>query len=296
MRLILFGAGASHGSDTHGTPPLGPNLFTALVQWSPATWGALAAPWPSRFQTDFEDAMAKLIAAGIFAAPLQWSMASYFFKCFTASDSNVYIRLLRDILASEKDVNLATLNYELLLVQAAQRVGMRLNCGSSKRSGSELPLCLPHGSSMLKCVGITATGSISFSGGISTGGTVSTMSNVQEFDQERNTNVFPPVMSYFEPNKFTVSCANFIDANRRRFAQLATDASRLAIVGVNVHPIDRHIWDPISKTSATCFYLGGSAGGQKYSTWCSQVGRNSDTVCDRFFADGYDDLLSFLTG
>jgi hypothetical protein len=121
------------------------------------------------------------------------------------------------------------------------------------------------------------------------------MNSAQEFDQERASNVFPPVMSYFEPNKFTVSCADFIAANRTHFAHLTAGANKIAIVGVNVHPVDRHIWDPIGKAPGDCFYLGGAAGSQKYRTWCTQVGRGGDTVCDRYFADGYAELLAFLT-
>jgi hypothetical protein len=38
--LIIYGAGASFGSDTTDIPPLGPNLYEALARFNPGGWGA----------------------------------------------------------------------------------------------------------------------------------------------------------------------------------------------------------------------------------------------------------------
>ena len=118
--------------------------------------------------------------------------------------------------------------------------------------------------------------------------------DIADFRNEAKSNVFPPVMSYFEPNKFTVSCSNFIDDNRRQFAATIAASEKIAIVGLNVHPVDRHIWEPLSKTNGQVFYLGGSVGGAKYQTWAGSVGRSKDIVDARYFADGYDALRDFL--
>src|SRR6266536_5490364 len=60
--LILFGAGASSGSEPPGifVPPLGAHLFGKLVDFSPGVWGALPDPYPLLFQKDFEEAFRKL--------------------------------------------------------------------------------------------------------------------------------------------------------------------------------------------------------------------------------------------
>lgn len=294
MHVIFFGAGASYGSDEMNTPPLGPNLFNALALWSPKGWGALPDPWPARFAANFEDAMAALIAAGIFAAPLQWSMAAYFFKCFPISATNLYIRLLSDLGRTEKNIALITLNYDRLLCLAAAQAGVRLTIGGSRREGAQFPLCLPHGCSVLKCVSVGATRGVSFTGNVATSGAIEVMHDARAFDQERETNVFPPVMSYFEPNKFTVSGANFIENHRQQFGTLVRGASRVAIVGVNVHAADKHIWAPLAKAPGTCFYLAGAAGAEKYRAWCKGAGRRGDTVCEKYFANGYDELLGFI--
>jgi hypothetical protein len=187
VRVVLFGAGASFGSDVSGTPPLGPDLFLALTQSSPE-WASLPAPWPARFKSDFEGAMAALIQAGIFAA-LQWSMAAYFFKQFRVSDASVYLRLLRELVGTDQNIAFVTLNYETLLFQAAPKVGMTLSIGAEQRVGTTFPLVLPHGSSILKCIGVSGTRGVSFTG-VSTSGSVSIMQGSHEFDQERAKNVF----------------------------------------------------------------------------------------------------------
>lgn len=61
--LILFGAGASFGSDDRAVPPLGANLFPALRAFNPDGWGQLPQDLTSRFEQDFEAGMAALVAA-----------------------------------------------------------------------------------------------------------------------------------------------------------------------------------------------------------------------------------------
>jgi hypothetical protein len=59
--LILFGAGASFGSDDPSlVPPLGQNLFDALCKFNPRGWGAVEMESARQFRTDFEKAMKEL--------------------------------------------------------------------------------------------------------------------------------------------------------------------------------------------------------------------------------------------
>jgi hypothetical protein len=124
--------------------------------------------------------------------------------------------------------------------------------------GPKDKVCLPHGNACLCCSGISATAGVSFTGGISTGGSVRVFRDQTDFLSERNTNVFPPVMSYYEPTKFTVSCANFIQDQRAQFRQEVLAADRIAIVGARVHAPDQHIWGPLAKTNAKLLYLSGA--------------------------------------
>jgi hypothetical protein len=58
--IILFGAGASYGSDNSGIPPLGNNLFSELARFNPPGWGSLSIEYKNTFNDDFEQGMLKV--------------------------------------------------------------------------------------------------------------------------------------------------------------------------------------------------------------------------------------------
>lgn len=294
MNLIFFGAGASFGSDKSNVPPLGSALFAELQRHSPSTWGLISQTWAQNFQQDFEQAMSQFIAQGHFAAPLQWAMADYFYKGFPISNTNLYITLLKDISYHLGDFLVATINYDTLLFQAAQKINLQIVFGSLNHPGSTLPVCLPHGSSVLCCEGLRATRGISFTGGISTSGSPRIFSDINDFDKEKATNAFPPIMSYYEPSKFTASCANFIKQERKIFSQWITQASKIAIIGVNVHPVDEHIWNPISSAKGQVFCLSGNNGSLRYNSWSNKIGRTNDIISNKYFSTGYTELKKFF--
>lgn len=286
MRVVFLGAGASYGSEpTARVPPLGDKLFEELTWFAPGTWGALPPEWASQFRTDFEPAMASFINSGGFGAPLQWDMAEYFFSQFSATKSSVYAALIRDLASNIDQCLFVTINYELLLFQARAIAGVATD---------KFQICLPHGNSCLCCEGVSATHGVKFIGGVSTGGRVRIFRDLADFRVEKTRNIFPPVMSYFEPNKFTVSCANFIQAERHRFEQVILSAEKVALVGVRVHPVDKHIWQPLANTQAPILYLSGPSAASEFSTWCGNVGRSGDLPVAKYFSDGLQELTAFL--
>jgi hypothetical protein len=285
--LVFFGAGASFGSEpTARTPPLGGALFAELAAFAPGTWGALQPPWPANFAADFEPAMASFIASGGFGGPLQWDMADYFLSQFSATPESAYVALLQALKHDISRYSFASLNYETMLFQARALAGLQ---------ASDLPVCLPHGSAQLCCVGISASAGVSYSGGLSTGGTVRVFADMRDFHREKAANVFPPVMSYFEPAKFTVSCANFIEEQRERFAARVSSADVIAIVGVRVHPSDKHIWEPLAATPARITYVAGPSAATEFERWASREGRSKDNAVPQYFMDGLEDLVACLS-
>jgi hypothetical protein len=281
-KVLLFGAGASFGSQRSvPVPPLSANLFDGLVCFAPRTWGSLPAPWPSQFRADFEAAMSSYIDTGAFGAPLQWDMATYFFTQFAATPSSTYVKLLAALAPRISEYLFVTLNYELLLFQAKSIAGI---------PADRFRVCLPHGNACLCCSGVSATAGVSFTGGVSTGGSVRVFRDRTDFMSERTANVFPPVMSYYEPKKFTVSCANFIQDQRAQFEQEVLAADKVAIVGARVHVVDQHIWGPLAKTKAKLLYLSGATDAPTFTAWSSGQSRSSDIAVPKYFDDGVADL------
>jgi hypothetical protein len=230
--------------------------------------------------------MSSYVSTGAFGAPLQWDMAYYFFTQFAATPSSTYVKLLAALAPRISEYLFVTLNYELLLCQAKSIAGIPVD---------RFKVCLPHGNASLCCSGISATAGASFTGGVSTGGNVRVFRDRTDFVSERDTNVFPPVMSYYEPTKFTVSCENFIQDQRAQFEQEVLAADKVVIVGARVHAADRHIWGPLARTKANLLYLSGAKNAPTFAAWSSSQNRSGDIAVPKDFDDGVADLVGFLT-
>ncbi len=141
--LIVFGAGASTGSDTSRTPPLGNGLLSALQQFNPNIWNRIPSNLISHFTNDFEKGMEEIsnnYSTGL--APLQRSMAEYFFQ-FYPSMNNLYIKLARKMVNKDWDGAFTTLNYERLLEKSMLTNNIALCVGPS--TNSQIEICFPHG-------------------------------------------------------------------------------------------------------------------------------------------------------
>ncbi len=287
--VFLFGAGASYGSDTLGTPPLGPGLFDELQRFNPDGWGTIAGKIATEFRSDFEEAM-KLIASHALA-PLQRAMAAYFFQ-FTPRTSNLYFELANRITGAEGWLGAAcTLNYERLLELSLFRNGIQPFSGDPPADSIGLELCLPHGCCHIFCDSVKGVaGEVTFDGfSIQTDGPVTVVGDRGEHRTRILQDSFPPVMSFFEPNKRTTTGRSFIETQRARWRELAANADVVLIIGVRVRPHDDHIWDPIADAEARLVYCGGPTGASEYRSWAAatRLGR-SDRVLEGYFREEFD--------
>lgn len=79
--MIIFGAGASFGSDSANTPPIGGKLFENLQKFDPLNWGKLNKNISVIFKSDFELGMQKAIDdIEINSALLHKKLAQYLFE------------------------------------------------------------------------------------------------------------------------------------------------------------------------------------------------------------------------
>ena len=236
--LVVFGAGASNGSDTIGTPPLGNGLLSALQQFNPNIWNRIPSNLISHLTKDFEKGMEKISNNHSTAlAPLQRSMAQYFFQ-FYPSQNNLYAKLALKMANKDWDGAFATLNYERLLEKSMTDNNIALCVGSP--TNSQIELCFPHGCCNFFC-SVKGSGNVRFSGNIQTSGKVDIINNPIQFNQRIHNDPFPPVMSYFVPSKFTTSCSNFILQQRSRLKDLILNAEIIALIGIQVRIQDIHI-------------------------------------------------------
>ncbi len=292
MNLFLFGAGASYGSEPAGGPPTGARLFEALRQFNPNGWGQLPAEMADLFRDDFERGMARLAETNSHAMPiLQRAMAHFFFN-FIPKTSNLYVQLARRIRQNHWEGAIATLNYERLLELSLLHVGIQPVVGQVAATG-QIELCLPHGCCHLFCEGVRASSvGVSFSGvGVTFDGSVVVISDAGQFQRRINGDAVPPVMSYFEPQKTTSAGVSFIRNQRHRWAELASRADTIAIVGVKVRPRDSHIWLPIANSGARVVYCAGPSAGEEFRTWAATARPGkADRVLDGYFAEEFDSV------
>lgn len=296
MKLLLFGAGASYGSDNSGTPPIGANLFEALRAFNPLGWGQLPSPLASVFHRDFEHGMAELAQTNSHAMPvLQRAMAAFFFK-YQPRSSSLYVELAQRMRRDNWAGVIGTLNYERLLEISLSHAGIQPVVGQAAK-GDQVELCLPHGCCHLFCEGVRMSPvGVSFSGvGVSIDGPVTVVADPAQFAAHINGDAVPPVMCYFEPKKTTSAGASFIRGQRERWSELVASADIVAIVGVKVRPDEDHIWGPLGRSGAKLVYCAGPAAAKKFLEWETASRPNAeDVVLDGSFADEFNSICTYI--
>jgi hypothetical protein len=149
------------------------------------------------------------------------------------------------------------------------QAGLKSNCGGPEAVTAKLEVCLPHGCCHLFCDSVMGSaGAVSMDGrAVTTSGPVKAIDHSDQFWHRLRNDAFPPVMSYFEPSKFTTSGANFIEEQRARLKTLIAEAPSIAVIGIQVREQDAHIWNALASTKAPIYYCSGERGGGTYKTW-----------------------------
>jgi hypothetical protein len=301
--LLVFGAGASYGSQASGeVPPLGSGLLPELRKANPDLWGQLTDEEQELFAENFEVGMNSLLRkegeGGKGEVPhlvgmYQRALAAYLFSFYPTLDS-LYVRLARRIAQTNWSGAIATLNYDMLLQRALGFVGPSATIVTQDVLEDEIPLelCLPHGSCALFVQGVYVRGATAWSADIR--GQVVLIDNDMEHRTRLITNVVPPIMCYYEPLKRLTSGKDFIEIQRKRFRARALSADRIAIVGVSVNIADTHLWNCLAKSDASILYCGGSDG-PKFLEWAaSERPRKNNIVLERHFETGFDAICEHV--
>ena len=150
-RLLLFGAGASFGSEDVSPyrPPLGAGLFDDLQKIYPGVWGALPAEKRQLFVPNFEPGMKELWDSGWHGTSVLMNCLADYFARFRPLSGNVYLRLL-DRMRSRgalKGTWFSTLNYDCILEYAARNAALNVQYFSpNPTTSSEITVWKIHGS------------------------------------------------------------------------------------------------------------------------------------------------------
>lgn len=292
--LIIFGAGASYGSDITGTPSLTIDLFDRLSLFNPNGWGKISGELADLFRQDFESAMKKVNTHSL--PPLQRAMAAYFFN-FLPKESNLYYKLASKIKNNYWGGKFITFNYDRLLEISLSKAGLKPVVGREANSDNEIEMCLPHGCCHIFCESVRASAKgVSMSGiGISTSGKIKVISNPDIFNSRILNDAFPPVMSYFIPSKHTTSGANLIETQRKRYTELVLNSNSIAIVGLMLREHDEHIWNSLKNTSARIIYMSGKSSGDKFKKWTEKYRfDNKDIILPYYFSEGFEKLCNIM--
>lgn len=300
--LFLFGAGASYGSGrcAPAPPPLGKDLFPALVQLGGAA-SRVPKDLAQLFTEDFEAGMDRFWAEhNTETTALLREMAQYFVQ-FEPMPNNCYEQLLHILGGVRKKAIFATTNYDLLIEHAVSRAGLLISYTGFPVEPGTVPLLKIHGSSNFLpelagggFSGISFDLSGSESGSIlECGVRVATSTyEVQQFCAKQDS--IAPALAMYSPSKRVLYCRAFVEAQQAAWAASTTEASRIFVIGVRVHPVDDHIWGALAASTCPLYYVGFEP--EDFVQWASSCQRKNTFTLARTFAEALPAIASKVGG
>ena len=332
-KTILFGAGASIDESANGPVPLTKDLFDILRE-TKESWKNLPDDWDQEFRnTEFEKAMQKLLDKYLNEAiyrsgstvqvpfdqiskdpslrvwsDLQWDLAEYFYLEHRIKADSLYIKLLEEIRSNFTSFQLSTLNYDILLLQALELIGL---VGPDVSLISPIPICSPHGSSLFYCCTPnfkrTENGYAIYPGTQLAGDPLNIDENINRIEikafssgtefKNRKEDLFPPIMCYIEPMKRIKVGKKFIQAEQQKWKDWVNSSEAIVVIGVNITLDDKHIWDPLCKTKAPILYVSGEGSRENFHKWREHCQRSNpkDEATDKKWIDSQSEISNFLS-
>jgi hypothetical protein len=261
VAVVLLGAGASYGSvDCHPeTPPLGDRLFAKLAQKRGAA-SAVPKHIKSIFAEDFEAGMAEYISHQKGNIMSFQRELAYYLAQFRPGDDNVYLKLLSALGWSR--VIYCSLNYDLLFEESAHKLKINVCYSTRPPRLPAIRLLKPHGSSnfwtemngnqFFDCI-VEGDGQ-----GTALDGSIRYLGQEDTLRRCRAENSFAPAIAVFDPTKRLQVCPTEVLLQRQAWIESVNMATHVFVVGVRVHPSDKHIWDTLAYCRAPVTYYGAS--------------------------------------
>lgn len=297
--VFLFGAGASNGCGEvyPHNPPLGGQLYDCLCKEFPDSWGLLSPDLKNLFASNFEEGMDCLWKMHSDKSSLLLQHMGIYFSRFTpvSKGGTLYRKLvskLIDLRLEAKDVIFSTLNYDCLIDGELTQAGLVVNYLFSTEHTNGMPFIKLHGS---------CNWFLDFPMGryVQFNSTLRLKAPIYSLDKQEavkkyligDTSLYP-VMRLYTKEKPAQLSPDFFEHLEKQWSEIIMSAEQVAIIGVKPYPVDRHIWDPLTNTSANIFYIGNKS---SYEKWHKDSGRSAETIfVDKNFDTGFDLLLKRL--
>jgi hypothetical protein len=280
---ILLGAGASRGAGSvvPGPPPLGGQLFSALQDAYPDTWGSLDGELVKLFDEDFELGMAEFWEQNDTAVQRALvDMTCYFAAFKLESGDDAYSRLTRMLLHEGylSVTGIATLNYDCLLELSAIGGGVPMRY-TQDGSAASLVVWKPHGS----CNFIPPVDWIG--GGMKNvkyyyKGPLQILQPQEVLAHYAEGQTIPAAMSLYAPGKHSPVASEGIDQMRSEWDSWARSVSPVIVIGAAPNLADSHVWSPILGGSGEVWYVGGES--RDFAEFQAGLGSRFVRIGDRF--------------
>lgn len=297
MVTLIFGAGASFGSGgcSPTNPPLGKDLFKCLSDRGGA-FSRLDKETNLIFESlGFEAGMSMIADDSRQINPLQKELACYF-SGFKVERDNAYVRLFNKLGSVINKLNIATLNYDLLIEQALSIHGLHFEYSGQ---GSGINLFKPHGSSNFlpqlpagwNLSGNAMIGVGTFFEGLEAKA-VSSQEEVSRWCNDPRNSDLSPVLAIYAKGKRVVINRELVNKIQSGFADSVKKSSLVVLVGIEYIEHDAHVWQPIQESNVDILIVNPFPA--VTLNWAKREGLNKVTVFEKSFDKSVWDIAKFV--
>ena len=298
-RVILFGAGATYGSEAvaPSIPPLGADLFDELRAAYPQAWGTIPDERRPSFVPNFELGMRDVWESGSHTGPTLVRCMAHYFTRFRPLVGNTYSSLLAalDRQGVLDGTFFSSLNYECVLECTAREYGYESidYFGNGPTEGDSFLLWKVHGSCNFVPQSIRGQAEgVSISPGVSIDGELAAV-NLRAARGFAEQSAFSPSMAVFMEGKPVQSCPSVVRALQDRWAAAISCAEVVGLIGVRPNPADTHLWDPLSDAPGRVIVIGDEAANEDWAA--TRRAGKSTSVLGPYFADHADDFAEAMS-
>jgi hypothetical protein len=221
------------------------------------------------------------------------------FAPYEPRQGNAYIELLRILGGTQKKAVLATTNYDLLIERAISMCGLRTTYTALPVGVDNIPVLKIHGSCHFlpdvqpgALSGFSVVLPADFQGGIVGSRTKLARSTEEIYQFCDNEDVLAPGVAMYHPSKRVLFCKDFVAQQQRHFHAAIKAAARVFVVGLRVHLIDVHIWEPLAAAKAPVYYVGREP--SEFLAWAKAKRRSASAVLGTAFTEALPNIASAI--